>query len=119
MNGIGGRLGGFINPYLQTNQRKATTQKQAAEEEPKLKDVKPQGNESTQPSRNETVHYYRDKDGKAHIISYIDDQYGEALEVCHNSDGTADVYYTNADGRTGKHAKYENGNPNPTSVEEF
>ena len=81
---INGRLGGF-NPYYQANQRKMT--QKPAEEEPKLKDVKPQGNESTQPSRNETVHFT--SDGKnLHEIGYDNDAYGDRRQILHNSDGT-------------------------------
>ena len=101
---INGRLGGF-NPYYQANQRKMT--QKPAEEEPKLKDVKPQANESTQPKRDETKYYKEDangnlvfdkevRDGRAHdvYITYNDGVEGWFMY----GGGTYNAMFYDADG---------------------
>ena len=111
MNGIGGRLGGF-NPYYQ----KRMTQK-PAEEEPK-KDVKPQGNESTQPKREETIHFT--SDGKnLHRIGYDDDGYGDRRQILHNSDGTTIERTELRDGAILLEKKDKNGNLIGREVKRF
>lgn len=107
---INGRLGGF-NPYYQANQRKMT--QKPVEEEPKLKDVKPQGNESTQPKREETVHYWSDYKGNKFFLTNSDDEWGDKREIIHLPDGTACVFYYDDYGHKIKQEIYKNGSSDP------
>ena len=101
MNGIGGRLGGF-NPYYQ----KRMTQK-PAEEEPK-KDVKPQGNESTQPQRDETKYYEQGEDGNLKLIKEENDGY--ARDKCiFMKDGSIISEHYDENGKMTKTRTYPNG----------
>ena len=103
MNGIGGRLGG--NPYLQTNQRRMT--QKPAEEEPK-KDVKPQGNESTQPKREETKYYEQGEDGNLKLIKEENDGY--ARDKCiFMKDGSIISEHYDENGKMTKTRTYPNG----------
>ncbi len=106
MNGIGGRLGGFINPYLQTNQRKAT--QKPAEEEPKLKDVKPQGNESTQPKRDETKYYEQGEDGNLKLIKEENDGFARDKYIF-MKDGSTIFEHYDENGKMTKTRTYPNG----------
>ena len=101
MNGIGGRLGDF-NPYYQ----RRMTQKPAAEE-PK-KDVKPQGNESTQPKREETKYYEQGEDGNLKLIKEENDGY--ARDKCiFMKDGSIISEHYDENGKMTKTRTYPNG----------
>ena len=102
---INGRLG--FNPYYQANQRKAT--QKPAEEEPKLKDVKPQGNESTQPKREEIIHEYSDGKGNRYFLNSLVDEWGDKRRITYYPDGTACVFSYNDNGRAIKQELYKNG----------
>ena len=112
MNGIGGRLGDF-NPYYQ----RRMTQKPAAEE-PK-KDVKPQGNESTQPKREETKYYEQGEDGNLKLIKEENDGYGDRRQILHNSDGTTIERTELRDGAILLEKKDKNGNLIGREVKRF
>ena len=102
---INGRLGGF-NPYYQANQRKMT--QKPAEEEPKLKDVKPQGNESTQPKRDETKYYKQGEDGNLKLIKEENDGY--ARDKCiFMKDGSIISEHYDENGKMTKTRTYPNG----------
>ncbi|MDO5307178.1 MAG: hypothetical protein Q4E83_05410 [bacterium] len=106
---INGRLGCF-NPYF-ANQRKMT--QKPAEEEPKLKDVKPQGNESTQPKREKTIHNYSDGKGNHYFLTSSDYEWGDKRQITHYPNGTACVFYYDDNGRAIKQELYKNGSTEP------
>ena len=102
---INGRLGGF-NPYYQANQRKMT--QKPAEEEPKLKDVKPQGNESTQPQRDETKYYEQGEDGNLKLIKEENDGFARDRYIF-MKDGSRIFEHYDENGRMTKTRTYPDG----------
>ena len=101
MNGIGGRLGDF-NPYYQ----RRMTQKSAAEE-PK-KDVKPQGNESTQPKREETKYYEQGEDGNLKLIKEENDGFARDRYIF-MKDGSTIFEHYDENGKMSKTQTFPDG----------